>query len=450
MRNWLLTIAGCFLIIVSGCVEKMPLPATINENVEFAAGDTTYLIMNPIWDASLGFSSPVEISIAPDGRLFVADSAARSVFVLKQDGTVLSGFDDLVNIKDHSGDSFAPIDMDIDQKMNIFMIDGSSRVIRWNQLWRQNKIAEVMTGATFVNIASGKEVSVSAGTSDWYVKLHGGEWQMGDAVWSSQQPLIDSLSSPHLFFDAGVNATSLKDVYYSSSQSLYSGISAADGDYIYVTDNALNRIVRINFERSQLIRLTTGEEVWTHRGVFGHTVTGYGTGAGTVNRPSALDVDFAGNIYYVQAGEFFSVHKIRPVSAGGYTTYPSVFQQGSHDIMDLWRFLKPADIAVDQKQQVYVANTLADEIQIFNSNGSFFMKAGVKEALVDTTIWVYSDGDSALVDTFLTVERPGILDAPRGLAVDERGIIYICDTVNSRIVRYRLSNTVDENIIPDE
>ncbi|MEE2876702.1 MAG: NHL repeat-containing protein [Candidatus Neomarinimicrobiota bacterium] len=450
MRSWILTLSGCFLILVNGCIEKMPLPATINEDVEFTAGDTTYLIMSPIWDTSLGFSAPVEISIAPDGRLFVADSLARSVFVLKQDGTVLSKFDDLMNLKDRTGNPFAPIDVDVDQKMNIFMIDGSHRVYRWNQLWRQNKIKEVMTGARFVNIASGEEVSLSAGSTDWHVKLHSGEWQMDDPVWSSDQSVIDSLSKPHLFFDAGVKETSVKDVYYSSGQSLYSGVSAADGNYIYVTDNAHNRIIRIDFERSQLIRLATGEEVWTHRGVFGHTVTGYGTGAGTVNKPAALDVDFAGNIYYAQLGDFFSVHKIRPVSAGGYTTYPSVFQQGSHDIMDLWRFSKPADIAVDQKQQVYVANTLADEIQVFSSNGSFFMKAGIKEVLVDTTIWVYSGSDSALVDTFLTVERPGILDTPRGLAVDDRGIIYVCDTVNSRIVRYRLSNTVDENVIPDE
>jgi DNA-binding beta-propeller fold protein YncE len=169
-----------------------------------------------------------------------------------------------------------------------------------------------------------------------------------------------------------------------------------------------------------------------------------------VNAPAAIDVDFAGNIYYAQSGEFFSVHKIRPVSSGGYTTYPSVFQQGSNDIMDLWRFSKPADVAVDQKQMVYVANTEADEIQIFKSNGDFFKKAGIVEVTVDTTIWVFSEGDSALVDTFLIVERPGILATPRGVAVDERGIIYVCDTANSRIVRYRLSNSVDENVTPDE
>ena len=450
MRRWILTSSGCFLILVYGCIEKMPLPATINEDVEFAAGDTTYLIMNPIWDSSYGFSAPVEISIASDGHIFVADSAAQAVFVLKQDGAVLSEFDDLRNLHNNTGEPFAPIDVDVDQKMNIFMIDGSRRVYRWNQLWRQNEIKEVMTGATFVNIASGEEVSVSAGTTDWYVKLHGGEWQMGDAVWSSEQSLIDSLSKPHLFFDADVEQTSVKDIYYNSGQSLYSGISSADGDYIYLTDEAHDRIVRIDFQQSQLIHLTTGEEVWTHRGVFGQTVAGYGTGAGTVNAPAAVDVDFAGNIYYAQSGEFFSVHKIRPVSSGGYTTYPSVFQQGSNDIMDLWRFSKPADVAVDQKQMVYVANTAAEEIQVFKSNGDFFKKAGILEVTVDTTIWVFSEGDSALVDTFLMVERPGILGTPRGVAVDERGIIYICDTANSRIVRYRLSNSVDENVTPDE
>ena len=450
MRRWILTSSGCFLMLVYGCIEKMPLPATINEDVEFAAGDTTYLIMNPIWDSSYGFSAPVEISIAPDGHIFVADSAARAVFVLKQDGAVLSEFDDLRNLYNNTGEPFAPIDVDVDQKMNIFMIDGSRRVYRWNQLWRQNEIKEVMTGATFVNISSGEEVSVSAGTAEWYIKLHSEEWGMSDEVWSSEQSLIDSLSKPHLFFDADVEQTSVKDIYYNSGQSLYSGISSADGDYIYLTDEAHDRIVRIDFQQSQLIHLTTGEEVWTHRGVFGQTVAGYGTGAGTVNAPAAVDVDFAGNIYYAQSGEFFSVHKIRPVSSGGYTTYPSVFQQGSNDIMDLWRFSKPADVAVDQKQMVYVANTAAEEIQIFKSNGDFFKKAGIVEVTVDTTIWVFSEGDSALVDTFLMVERPGILGTPRGVAVDERGIIYICDTANSRIVRYRLSNSVDENMTPDE
>ena len=88
-----------FLLVSSGCIEKMELPSEINkDDVEFSAGDTTYLLLSPIWDESYGFQTPIEISIAQDGHIFVADSAANSIFVLEQDGDIASGFDDLHSI----------------------------------------------------------------------------------------------------------------------------------------------------------------------------------------------------------------------------------------------------------------------------------------------------------------------------------------------------------------
>ena len=42
-------------LLMLGCVEKMNLPTSINTNTEFAAGDTTYLLVNPIWDETYGF-----------------------------------------------------------------------------------------------------------------------------------------------------------------------------------------------------------------------------------------------------------------------------------------------------------------------------------------------------------------------------------------------------------
>ena len=41
-------------LLMLGCVEKMTLPTSINTNTEFAAGDTTYLLVNPIWDETYG------------------------------------------------------------------------------------------------------------------------------------------------------------------------------------------------------------------------------------------------------------------------------------------------------------------------------------------------------------------------------------------------------------
>ena len=123
------------LLIDSGCIEKMELPSEINtDDIEFSAGDTTYLLLNPIWDESYGFQTPIEISIAQDGHIFVADSAANSIFVLKQDGSILPDFQDLRNIT-VDDTIISPIDVDIDKKMNVFFIDGSQKIYCWNQYW---------------------------------------------------------------------------------------------------------------------------------------------------------------------------------------------------------------------------------------------------------------------------------------------------------------------------
>lgn len=452
MRLWLGAggIVAVAAVLLPGCVEKMPLPAEINIPVEFSAGDTTYLMMNPVWDETYGLVAPVEVSIAPDGHVFVADSGAGAILVLKQDGTLLESFEGLRELSDGEGNPVRPIDVDIDGKMNVFFIDGSRRLFRWNQIWNSPGIDSVASAATFVHGTSGERVTSTAGSREWVEMANSDEWSLDGVVWTREAAMVDSLQAPHLFFDAGAPENDARDIYYNGTLSRFSGLSAASGEtYLYVTDSYHNRIVRIDFERSQLAKLSSGQEVWVHRGVFGHTVSGFGTGAGTVNMPVAIDVDFAGNIYYAQRGDFFSIHKISPVLAGGYISYPSVFQQGENDIMDLWRFSLPSDVAADEKQSIYVANTGEREIQIFNSDGSFFNKAGVTEVTVDTTVAVFNGQDTVLVDTFMTVERKGVLESPRAVGVDSRGVVYVCDTPKSRIVRYRLSNTLDENITPD-
>ena len=67
MRQAIIYIVISFFIM--GWLEKMPLPSDINSNSEFVAGDSTYLLVNPIWDVTYGFVSPIEISIAPDGHV---------------------------------------------------------------------------------------------------------------------------------------------------------------------------------------------------------------------------------------------------------------------------------------------------------------------------------------------------------------------------------------------
>ena len=124
------------IFAANACVEKMQLPESLADNSEFVAGDTTYLLIQPIWGEEMGLQSPIEISIAQDGHVFVADTGAKSIFAFSQNGELLAGFEELQNL------SNTPIDVDIDQKMNIYFTDGSQKIYIWNQYINDNGIEE--------------------------------------------------------------------------------------------------------------------------------------------------------------------------------------------------------------------------------------------------------------------------------------------------------------------
>jgi len=443
--------ATLYIIIsffIWGCLEKMPLPSDINVNTEFVAGDTTYLLVNPIWDDTYGFITPIEISIAPDGHVFVADSAAKSIFVLDQSGNMLNGYSSLMNMNDIADTIIYPIDIDIDQKMNVFFIDGSNRIYRWNQYWNKIGIESYASFATFLNPSTGDTIRRSNNSIQWFELINHPDYIMTAVEWSNNQSMIDSISLPHVFFEGSWSRNVFADLYYESDKNLFSGISTTLGNdnFMFAQDHYHNRIIKILMDRSQYIKLVNGERVWMHSGTFEQTVVSEGTGAGTVNAPLGIDIDYAGNLYYSQGGEFFSIHKVKPVVTGAYTVYQSAFQEGTNEIMDLFRFTSPADVAVDLNQNIYVANTEDQEIQVFDYNGKFFRKAGVDEITIDTTMYVEHGSELVEIDTFIVKELKGFITSPQAITVDKRGVIYICDTPSSRVLRYRLSNQLDEDL----
>ena len=443
--------ATLYIIIsffIWGCLEKMPLPSDINVNTEFVAGDTTYLLVNPIWDDTYGFITPIEISIAPDGHVFVADSAAKSIFVLDQSGNMLNGYSSLMNMNDIADTIIYPIDIDIDQKMNVFFIDGSNRIYRWNQYWNKIGIESYASFATFLNPSTGDTIRRSNNSIQWFELINHPDYIMIEVEWSNNQSMIDSISLPHVFFEGSWSRNVFADLYYESEKNLFSGISTTLGNdnFMFAQDHYHNRIIKILMDRSQYIKLVNGERVWMHSGTFEQTVVSEGTGAGTVNAPLGIDIDYAGNLYYSQGGEFFSIHKVKPVVTGAYTVYQSAFQEGTNEIMDLFRFTTPADVAVDLNQNIYVANTEDQEIQVFDYNGKFFRKAGVDEITIDTTMYVEHGSQLVEIDTFIVKELKGFITSPQAITVDKRGVIYICDTPSSRVLRYRLSNQLDEDL----
>ena len=89
-------------------------------------------------------------------------------------------------------------------------------------------------------------------------------------------------------------------------------------------------------------------------------------------------------------------------------------------------FSNALDVALDENKNIYVVDNLNSDVTVFNSQGDYFKKAGY--------------GPDSLK----------IMLEPCAVAVDKRGVLYVCDRGNSSIYRYQLSNSLDEDIKPED
>ena len=137
-------------------------------------------------------------------------------------------------------------------------------------------------------------------------------------------------------------------------------------------------------------------------------------------------MDYQGNLYYTQSGDYFPVHMISPNLSGDFAIFTSGFQPEADDIMDPLWFLNAVDIAVDNNRNSYIVDQLNSDITVFNSNGAFYKKAGYKN------------------------DSMKIMENPVAVTVDDRGVLYVCDSDHGAIYRFKLSNSLNEDIIPED
>ena len=424
------------MIVFSSCVERFEIPKIINSESSdlFGAGDTTYLELKPVWDETYGLEDPSEISIAPDGRIFVSDRLGNSIHVFNQDGSRAQGFEPLGNLTNQNGESLYPIDVDIDGKMNVFFIDGSEIIYVWNQYWNEVGISKVSSSILFNHVETDVDTMVDFDSDVWYSMLNSDDWQIKEINFMNDQNLIQELLEPHVFYDGKEDINLFNDAFYQPDSSRFKGITSnSNQDNIFVVDdfgglNNQHRIIQIDFKRRLLIELNSNDTVWVYKGEFGSSIKGFGTGSGTVNKPSSLDIDYQGNLYYTQKGEFFPVHMIIPNYSGDFATFNSGFEPGVNDIMDASQYGEVVDISVDNDKNVYIVDVEQKEVTIFNSKGNFFKN-------IQYTV----GGDSSF-----------IMNAPVAITVDDRGILYVCDEADKSIYRFKLSNNLDEDIIIED
>ena len=175
---------------------------------------------------------------------------------------------------------------------------------------------------------------------------------------------------------------------------------------------------------------------------------GKGEGPGEFGLVTDAVQDSDGNFYVAEYGEYDRIQKFSP--AGEY-----LLQWGGHG-SEPGQFIRPQNLAIDEKNQVWVADACNHRIQIFDSEGNFQRMVGREGGAVGQLQYPYDlvlakDG-SLLISEFGShrIQRwsrdgqflgawgshgrgEGQLFNPWALVQDSTGRIHILDTNNHRV-----------------
>jgi hypothetical protein len=428
-----------FALMVS-CGEKMVLPTPSTQTSNFVAGETTLVRLNPAW---AGFPNPTDVTVGPDGIIFVADSSNPYLTTLDASGSILH-HDNL----DRIGPVISPCGIGIDPRLNVFIVNGSDTVYRWNQYINMIGVSSVAQAFVLLDTLTGDTLWVDFPTANQTVfndSLPNDHWVLIDIIWTSEQAIIDSLMGVTPFYVADLAS--------------FQGVAASTSDpEIYVSDSGRDRIWRVGLVWDKLLRLENGAFGFSFTSSDNGLAAMHGTGAGTADHPQGISMDDQNRILFTQTEGNFLVQRLQKVEEANTFTVGFGF---TSDVMELGRFSAPQDVVAAPLTDtdlgwIYVADTDANRIQVFDRDGVFKRNAAVTAIPTPThwtdTLVVFPDSlppETTFVyrDTVIIVESADIIDHPSGLAY-HNGVLYICDQGNARIERYRLSFSKED--LPDE
>jgi sugar lactone lactonase YvrE len=192
--------------------------------------------------------------------------------------------------------------------------------------------------------------------------------------------------------------------------SFANGVATDSAGNVYVADTFNNKIRKIT--PAGVVSTLAGS------GAFGFAD---GTGAAAQFRsPRGVAVDGAGNVYVADQLN----HNIRQVTPGGVVTSvagaipsPTPASGSTDGIGSAARFNNPYGVAVDSTGNLYVADSNNHTIRKIAPGGVVTTLAGTA-------------GMSGIVNDTGSAAR---FFAPRGIAVDAAGTLYVADTNNQRI-----------------
>ncbi|MDZ7821835.1 MAG: hypothetical protein U5N26_08515 [Candidatus Marinimicrobia bacterium] len=431
------------LMLFYGCSDTMRLPegGDSSSSAGINRDKNKYVRISPDWGFdTLGLTTPLDVYPSRDGRLYIADSSERAIRVIRPSGECENGIYDTL-----SGLPVSPAAVCLDNRFNVYFTDRGGRIYVWPQFSAMTGIQGIVTSREYGNgdildplegLASGLDPVPHSETVD-----------------TNASTVIDSLLSPHVFYDprSVSNREGVTDpvsgeeisgdpVYAIIRKSLIALAPAAENAlHIYAMDAVNHQILKIRLIPTVLVKLENGQLVWHYEGVLESFVATEGTGAGTVSRPTGMATDDAGNIYYSQTGDFFSVHKLMNNS------YSSAFLVGEDDIMDIGEFGYARDVSVASDGNIFVLDTLDRDVKMYSPAGEFLKSVAVREEWVRITDSSYVADSLVVQDTLVLQQYPDLLKQPQALTVYNE-VLYTIDNGNRRILRFtRVDDVIVEN-----
>jgi len=208
-------------------------------------------------------------------------------------------------------------------------------------------------------------------------------------------------------------------------------VDGAGNLYIADTDNNLIRKVSAN----GIISTVAGNGV-PDPGLLGYGNSGYsGDGgpatAATMNWPTGVAVDGAGNLYIADSGNnvirkvSHDTGKISTVAGNGVSGFSG--DGGRATSASLW---SPDSVAVSSAGTLYIADTGNNRVRKVSAGGRISTVAGNGDS-----VFLGRGGNGGPA-------RSAVLSNPVGVALDSAGNFYISDSANGRILKVNPAGTI--------
>jgi uncharacterized protein (TIGR03437 family) len=381
----------------------------------------------------VNFAGPRNVAVDPAGNLYVSDFAGHRVYRVTPVGgiAVVAG----TGVPGYSGDGDAlaaaldgPAGLAVASDGSLYIADSGNRRIRRVFEGRIETVAgddaaalELVTPTGVAVDAFGNLYIADAGSGTAYRLLDSGVVNTLADETDGEFVVRDVAVGPRRIYIGGGNIVSTLDAYGGLVRFAGDGEFGRFGDGVRATEASLDGPIGVGLDifGNVLIVEEAGRRVRKVNGA-GRVVTVAGNGdladpvAATGDRWGRIWIaDYLGNQVLCVLSDG-SVHAVAGNGERGYS--------GDGGPAWLARLNRPRGVAVDEAGNVYIADSGNHRLRRVSPEGEIVTVGG-------SGVRGYS-GDYGLA-------TEALFDTPAGLAVDERGSLYVADRGNHRIRKIR-------------